>query len=132
MGYEKFSRPVLMPAIRRLSGLVATTSAATLKAKGVYGFETAKTSSQTSDVWTLGTPKPGDQLTCVAMLVASSSVAPIHINTATSCAFSYSSSATAHDMATLSSNGAGFDAIALNSSEWLVTAVRGASFSTST
>ena len=64
--------------------------------------------------------------------LASSSQGPVHINAPTSAAFVYGAASTAYDMATLSTNGAGFHAIVLNSSELLISGVNGATFSTST
>lgn len=129
MGFEKVSRPVIARRVRTTK--VAESTAAETLGPGTYALVTAQTSSGAPEIWTLAQPKSGDVVDLVAKTVPSSSVAPIHIN-ASDAVFGYSSSGTGHDMVTLSTNGAGFRAVALNSSEWLVTAIRSATFSTST
>jgi len=131
MGYGKSRRPNYGYGTDRTRGFTVSTAASTaLAPRGLHILVTAQTSSETSDVYTLLAPKAGDQIEMVAKTVASSSVSPIHINSA--AMFSYSSASTGHDMVTLSSAGAAFSAIAYSSSEWMVTGIRAATFSTST
>ena len=132
MGYEKADkRPAIRPDTSRLSGMQSSTAASTsFEPRGVWALKTGETSSGAPVVYTLLDPKPGDVLEMVAHTLVSSSIAPFHINSP--ALFSYATASTGHDMVTLSTQGASFRAIAWSSSEWWVTAVRGATFSTST
>lgn len=131
MGYEKQRRPLLETQSGRQLDITLSTAASTaLEPRGYYGLVTAVTSSGAPVVYTLPAPKKGDRLGIVAVTLVSSSQAPFHINSA--AIFSAATGSTGHDMATLSTQGAGFEAIALSSSQWFVTGIRGATFSTST
>lgn len=131
MGYVKERRPRRTPDTSRITGVSLTTSVSTsLEPRGVYALQTSATSSEAPVVYTLQNPKPGDVLEMVALTLVSSSVAPFHVNSP--AIFSHATASTGHDMVSLSTQGASFRAIARTSSAWLVTAVRGATFSTST
>lgn len=132
MGYGKSYQPAVRRDERHHpSDITISTAASTaLEPRGTIGLVTAVTSSGAPVVYTLQAPKTGDVLEIVAIDNVSSSVAPFHINSA--AVFCYATASTGQDMATLSTQGAAFRAIARTSSEWMVTAVRGATFSTST
>lgn len=134
MGYNRNKRPAYDGGNPRyaLGQTRKSTSASTsLEPRGTWALQTAVTSSGAAVVYTLQAPKAGDRLSIVALTLVSSSQAPFHVNSGSAC-FSYATGSTAHDMATLATQGAAFDAIALNSTQWLVLGVRGATFSTST
>lgn len=131
MGYEKKRRPLLETQSGRNLDITLSTAASTaLEPRGYYGLQTAVTSSGAPVVYTLQEPKKGDQLGIVAITLVSSSQAPFHINS--NAIFSAATASTGHDMVSLSTQGASFEAIALSSSQWFVTGIRGATFSTST
>ena len=134
MGHKFEKRPLAFPADSRYQSrkVRKSTSASTsLEPRGVWALQTAVTSSGAAVVYTLQAPKAGDRLSMVALTLVSSSQAPFHVNSG-SAAFSYATDATAHDMITLATQGSAFEAVALNSTQWLVTGIRGATFSTST
>ena len=134
MGYDRGKRPEYDGGNPRypLGQVRKSTAASTsLEPRGVWGLQTAVTSSGAPIVYTLQAPKAGDYLSMVALTLVSSSQAPFHVNSG-SAAFSYATASTAHDMVTLATQGAAFEAYALNSTQWLVTSIRGATFSTST
>ena len=134
MGYLREKRPEHNAGfpLFALGKVRKSTSASTsLEPRGVWALETAVTSSGAPVVYTLQAPKAGDVLAMICLDNVSSSNAPFNINSG-SAAFSYATASTAHDMVALATQGSGFLAIALNSTQWLVLGVRGATFSTST
>lgn len=133
MGFEKVKRPLMEGDGHFLPAPVISTAASTaLEAKGVIGLVTTVASSGAPVVYTLTAPeRAGQILEMVAITLVSSSAAPFHINGG-SAVFSYTTASTAQDMVTLATQGAAFRAIARNTTEWMVTGIRGATFSTST
>lgn len=132
MGFTFLKRPQQELRQGRMLQVRASTAPSTsLEPRGVYSLVTGETSSGAPVVYTLQAPKAGDELEMVATTLVSSSVAPFHINSG-SALFSYATGSTGHDMVNLATQGSAFRAIAQSSSQWLVTSVRGATFSTST
>lgn len=133
MGYQKEKRPLAYSAGSKYTDKVrlSTATSTGLEPRGVWGLVTAVTSSGAPVVYTLAAPVAGDQLSMVAVTLQSSSVAPFHVNGG-SAVFSYATATTGADMVTLATQGAAFTAVALNSTQWLVTGIRAATFSTST
>ena len=133
MGYGKTSRPQILDDRYRITGVLHSTAASTaLVPRGVVSLETAVTSSGAPVVYTLLPPVPGDVLEVVALTLVSSSQAPFRIKSDSGSFFSFATASTGHDMIELATQGAAFRAIARTSSQWLVTGIRGATFSTST
>lgn len=127
MGFDKERRPTGSQG-RRLLDITSSTAASTaLRAGSLVSLETTSTGAPV--VYTLaGAPKKGDEVAFHATAVASSSVAPFHINMGSGIGVGASS----EDMLTLAIEGDGAHLIALTSARWAVIGSQGATFSTST
>lgn len=115
MGYRKEPRPVIEKRGGRKGGAVLTSTAAStgLAPRGIIGMETTSTGAPV--VYTLNRlPKRGDEFFLFADMVASSSVAPFHINAASASFFGSSS----QEMLTLARAGAGAHIIGYSSERW--------------
>jgi len=141
MGYDKEHRPTVHRGDDRLfpgAFTISTAASTGLAPRGVYAFKSTASSSGSiaTVIYTLLTPKPGDELKVVAhtMTAGSSGTGVFHLYAGTSACFSYGgvAQATVHTLAKLTTQGASFTAIALNATEWLVTGMRDVIFSTST
>ena len=127
MGFDKQMRPTGGQRRRHLEIVTSTAASTALVPKNVISLETTSTGAPV--VYTLaGAPKKGDEFHVHATSVASSSVAPFHINAGSGVAFGSSS----EDMLTLAVAGNGAHLIALSSARWAAVGGNGATFSTST
>lgn len=116
MGREKMQRPLLTKRGGRDSGYRTSTAASTgLDPRGTIGLETTSTGAPV--VYTLHRlPKRGDEFFLFADLVASSSVAPFHINAASGSFFGSSSEETL----TLAQPGAAAHLKGYSTERWMV------------
>lgn len=116
MGFRKEQQPVIRKRGNREGGIRTSTAASTaLDPRGVIALETTSTGAPV--VYTLNrAPKLGDQLFVTAAKVASSSVAPFHVNAASGTFFGSSS----EDLLTLAQPGAAAHLIAFSTIRWAV------------
>lgn len=116
MGYAKEQRPVAEKRGHRKGGQRLSTAASTaLDPVGHIALETTSTGAPV--VYTLGrAPKPGLEFFITAQAIASSSVAPIHLNAAAGSWFG----STAEDMLILAQAGAGAHIVGFSTSRWHV------------
>lgn len=127
MGFDKERRPTGSQRRRHLEIITSTAASTALAAKDVVSLVTTSTGAPV--VYTLaGAPKKGDEVHFHATSVASSSVAPFHINVGSGIGVGSSS----EDMLTLAIPGDGAHLIALSSTRWATVASHGAVFSSST
>lgn len=127
MGLEKEQRPVLRQPTRHVKVFESTAASTALVARDVISLVTTTTGAPV--VYTLaGAPKVGDEVHFHATTVASSSLAPFHINMGASIGVG----ASTEDMLTLAITGDGAHLIALSSTRWAVVGSHGAAFSSST
>lgn len=134
MGFSKEMRPNSRARGGRLSGKafrISTAASTALSPVGMIGLETTSTGAPV--VYTLNRlPKRGDEFFLFADLVASSSVAPFHINAASGSFFGSSS----QEMMILARAGAGAHMIGYSTERWSVVGMSQAdssgNFSTST
>jgi len=133
MGLDKVKRPLLEVEGSYAVPALSTAASTALGSRGVLGI--ISTEAAAPVVYTLRAPdRAGQRFEVVALQVQSSSDAPLHLNTGSaSVGLSAATTAgTAADMITLSTNGAAATLVARNTTEWMITAVRGATVSTST
>lgn len=121
MGYDKEQRPTARAKGGRLSGDAFRTSTApstALAPTGFIGLETTSTGAPV--VYTLSRlPKRGDEFFVFADALASSSVAPFHINAAANSFLGSS----ADEMLILAQPGAGAHIMGYSSERWAVLSI---------
>ena len=148
MGVEYFKRPIRTVAgqgtafgavgdvragrsqFDELTTLVTSaTSVGTLGPRAVVALNS--TSTGAPDVYTLAAPSTlgGDFFSITIETVASSSVAPQHINASTDASVTFDG---ANDMLVLSTDGAGASLYSLSSSRWLIIGAFNASVAAAT
>lgn len=126
MGFFKIRPPLASRADSRLLSVRRSTAPSTgLGPGGVFALETTSTGAPV--VSTLNPPRAGTVLEVAVSLIASSSLAPFHINAGAGVTFGSSDGRVA-----LSSAGAGFRAVGLSSSKWLITGSHGSTFGATT
>ena len=141
MGFDKAQRPrdtrkgskASSPSDKldslRWGDITASTAASTaLVPRGVVSLESTSTGAPV--VYTLKQPIKGDEIAIAVASLASSSVAPFHVNAQSGGTFN--GVASSENMVALSTAGAGITLLALSSAQWMTKGHRGATFSTST
>lgn len=127
MGFDKEQRPRSRAESKFQKFTDSTAASTALDPRGLITLETTSTGAPV--VYTLNRlPKRGDSFAIYAKGVASSSVAPLHINAA---ALSFLG-ASSEEMLTLAIEGNGAEFIAISSARWACIGSNGATFSTST
>lgn len=127
MGLERFDRPLSAPSFR---GDVAISTAASTAVQWFPNLTLAlqTTSTGAPVVYDLIPPEVGDRLELFADTVASSSLAPYHINLPSG----FTAAASSADMITLSTVGTGLTIVATSTTRIAVVGNQGAAFATST
>lgn len=116
MGFRKETQPVINKRGGRQGGVRTSTATSTgLDPRGVIGLETTSTGAPV--LYTIKRlPKPGDEFYIYADNLASSSVAPFHVNAAANSFFGSSS----EGMLILAKKGAGAHMIGYSTERWSV------------
>lgn len=136
MGFEHHKRPqdfrtagesdTKLGTVRYPDPVNSTAASTGLAPRGVAQLQTTATGAPV--VYTLAAPLTGEEMYLSAGLVASSSVAPFHVNAPSGFFFGTSS----EDMMTLSTQGAGAHLVAYSTARLFAVGIRGATFSSST